>query len=71
MYSSIIGYHQDDEMYWVAQLDCGHNQHVRHNPPFIERPWVVTAAGRERMIGQQLSCVKCDARASKDPRPPS
>ena len=71
MHSSIIGYHQDDELYWVAQLACGHNQHVRHKPPFIERPWVVTAAGREQMLGQQLNCVKCDEAAPKDSRPTS
>src|SRR6185312_9250223 len=36
----ITGYHRDDEQHWVAELDCGHNQHVRHNPPWVSRPWV-------------------------------
>ena len=27
---------------------CGHRQHVRHNPPFVTRPWTVTAAGRAK-----------------------
>ena len=34
----ITGYHQDELGDWVAELDCGHNQHVRHRPPFQLRP---------------------------------
>lgn len=44
----------------VAILSCGHPQHVRHNPPFINRPWVTTEKGRDSMIGQMLNCVRCD-----------
>lgn len=44
----------------VAVLSCGHSQHVRHNPPFINRPWVVTREGRDGMIGKLLNCVRCD-----------
>ncbi len=65
----IVGYHRDDEGHWVAQLACGHNQHVRHDPPWINRPWVTTAEGRERALGETLECVKCDAGAPPDPRP--
>jgi Protein of unknown function (DUF3565) len=57
---SIIGFQQDDELHWVATLECGHTQHVRHNPPWTNRPWVVTEAGRQAALGQQLSCRKCD-----------
>jgi hypothetical protein len=28
-----VGYHQDEEQNWVAELSCGHQQHVRHRPP--------------------------------------
>ena len=56
----IVGYHRDEEDHWVAELDCGHNQHVRHNPPFVNRPWVVTERGRNSMLGHELNCVKCD-----------
>ncbi len=35
----IVGFHQDEHQDWVAELDCGHNQHVRHDPPFQTRPW--------------------------------
>ncbi|HEY8331161.1 MAG TPA: DUF3565 domain-containing protein [Pseudomonas sp.] len=66
MKQPISGYHRDDENHWVAELACGHNQHVRHNPPWVSRPWVTTAAGRERMLGYELQCRKCDAGAPPD-----
>lgn len=60
MKRKIVSFHQDDEQHWVARLECGHNQHVRHNPPWTSRPWVVTPAGREAAIGAELECKKCD-----------
>lgn len=56
----IVGFHRDDEGYWVADLECGHTQHVRHNPPWINRPWVMTEVGRGKMLGRRLPCKKCD-----------
>jgi hypothetical protein len=55
----IVGFHTDPDGDWVADLDCGHGQHVRHDPPWQNRPWVLTAEGRERFIGTFLLCVKC------------
>lgn len=69
MQRRITGFHQDDEAHWVAQLDCGHNQHVRHNPPFNERPWTQSAAGRATMLAQTLDCLKCERGEPKDERP--
>ena len=46
MLRRIAGFHQDSEGDWVAELDCLHTQHVRHRPPFQERPWILTEAGR-------------------------
>ncbi|NHI00523.1 MULTISPECIES: DUF3565 domain-containing protein [Oceanimonas] len=66
MQQPITGYHQDDEGHWVAELACGHNQHVRHQPPFINRPWVVSAAGRTAKLGILLDCKKCDRGAAPD-----
>jgi hypothetical protein len=66
MRQPIAGYHRDEERHWVAQLACGHNQHVRHNPPWVERPWVTTEAGRASMLGFELNCVKCDEGAPRD-----
>ena len=62
----IVGYFQDEENHWVAKLACGHNQHVRHNPPLVSRPWVLTQAGRDGKIGVLLGCKKCDAGAPAD-----
>jgi Protein of unknown function (DUF3565) len=55
----ILGFHQDEHGDWVADLACGHTQHVRHNPPWEERPWVVTLAGRQSRLGWELGCKKC------------
>jgi len=60
MQRKIIGYRRDAEDHWVAELDCGHNQHVRHNPPWVSRPWVTTPQGRDAMLGTALECRKCD-----------
>ncbi len=55
----IIGYHLDEEGHWVAELECGHGQHVRHDPPWQVREWVTTEAGRAAHLGTILSCVRC------------
>lgn len=55
----IIGFHQDDEQHWVADLECGHAQHVRHDPPWQVRAWVTTPEGRAGRLGTMLECVKC------------
>lgn len=62
----IVGFHQDEERHWVADLECGHTQHVRHDPPWQVRPWVLTPAGRAGKLGATLECVECD-RASAAP----
>ena len=36
-------FHTDDERQWVAELECGHTIHMRHDPPWQQRPWVLTA----------------------------
>ncbi len=62
----ITGFHRDDAGDWVAELACGHNQHTRHNPPWTNRPWVITAEGRQSMIGHELTCKKCASGAPPD-----
>jgi hypothetical protein len=57
---SIVGFHQDDVGDWIAELSCGHTVHVRHNPPWQERPWVVDDSQRNARIGTELECVQCD-----------
>ncbi len=56
----ITGFHQDEAGDWVAELACGHDQHVRHHPPFWSRPWVITAEGRADKVAQPLACPLCD-----------
>ncbi|HVK62401.1 MAG TPA: DUF3565 domain-containing protein [Bdellovibrionales bacterium] len=60
MKQKIQGYHQDSENHWVAELECGHAQHVRHDPPWMERLWVTTKEGRDSRIDAELNCVRCD-----------
>ncbi|MFK7795687.1 MAG: DUF3565 domain-containing protein [Gammaproteobacteria bacterium] len=66
MKQKIFAYHQDDECDWVAELECGHYQHVRHNPPWMNRLWVLTEQGRQSKLGFELECKKCDEFAPKD-----
>jgi hypothetical protein len=60
MNQAIVDYHQDEQGDWVADLACGHGQHVRHQPPFTNRPWVLTHVGRELHKGTTLNCTTCD-----------
>ena len=45
-------YYQDEESFWVVELECGHNQHVRH--------WVNHEKGRKERLGTLLGCKVCD-----------
>lgn len=59
MKQSITGYHKDEKGDWVAELKCGHTQHVRHDPPWQLRPWVITKEGRDSRLGSELNCKEC------------
>jgi hypothetical protein len=56
----IVGFSQDSAQHWVATLDCGHQQHMRHQPPWQNREWVTTAEGRASRVGVAVECVRCD-----------
>jgi len=60
MKQKITGFHQDELAHWVADLACGHTQHVRHDPPWQDRPWVISESGRKKKIGYELECIECD-----------
>lgn len=62
----IVDFHVDDDGDWVADLECGHTQHVRHRPPWFRRPWVTTSEGRASMLGFRLWCKRC---ADDEPEP--
>jgi Protein of unknown function (DUF3565) len=67
MQRRIVGFHQDDQQQWVADLECGHGQHVRHDPPWQNRPWVVHEETRRQYLGVELNCIRCDS-APQDER---
>ena len=60
MERQIIGFTTDEEGHWVAELECGHRQHMRHRPPFESRPWVTTPEGRATRQGALVNCKRCD-----------
>lgn len=60
MLRQIAGFHQDEAGAWVAELSCLHGQHIRHSPPFQNRPWVLTDAGRDERVGTDIICPLCD-----------
>ncbi len=60
MKQKITGFHKDEENHWVADLQCGHKQHVRHDPPFHPRDWVISADQRQNKKGHELNCKRCD-----------
>ena len=64
--SRIVGYHQDEDKDWVAELSCGHTQHLRHRPPFYERPWVLTESGRASKLGHAIDCRQCEEDVESD-----
>mgnify|MGYP003465349214 FL=1 len=65
MLQAIIGFHLDDEQHYIAELVCGHNQHVRHTPPWQNRVWVLTEDGRNEKLGVMLECKLCDDELNK------
>jgi hypothetical protein len=63
MQRRITGFHLDQERHWVADLECGHSQHVRHEPPLTTRPWVLEQSTRDAHLGTLLDCLLCDETA--------
>jgi len=64
MKQAIVGFHLDELSHWVADLACGHTQHVRHDPPWQNRPWVISEQECAEKIGFELDCVVCDEEES-------
>lgn len=60
MKQAIKSFSQDEYGDWVVELACGHAQHVRHDPPWQVRPWVLTEDTRKKMLGVELECKVCD-----------
>lgn len=60
MRRAVVEFYQDEEEHWAARLECGHGLHVRHDPPWMMREWVVTEVGRAEKIGTMMECKRCD-----------
>ncbi|MBA1191811.1 DUF3565 domain-containing protein [Pseudomonas entomophila] len=57
--SRMVAFRQDEQGHWVVELSCGHTQHLRHQPPWQVRPWVLDAARRAACLGQPFDCGWC------------
>jgi hypothetical protein len=66
MKRTITGFDRDEHDDWVAELECGHRQHVRHRPPLVSRSWVLTPEGRASRVGFELDCKHCDQAADAE-----
>ncbi|UQY35694.1 DUF3565 domain-containing protein [Pseudomonas fulva] len=64
---TLVGFEQDHDGHWVAALSCGHTQHLRHQPPWQNRPWVLDAAQRHAHIGTNFTCGWCVATLAPTP----
>ncbi|QXH41699.1 MULTISPECIES: DUF3565 domain-containing protein [Pseudomonas] len=64
--STICGFHQDEDGHWVVELSCGHTQHLRHQPPWQSRAWVLDPTQRAEKIGRPFACGWCAQDAGND-----
>jgi hypothetical protein len=64
--STLIDFRQDEDGHWVAVLSCGHTQHLRHQPPWQSRAWVLDPRQRQQRTGQPFHCGWCANAADKD-----
>lgn len=55
----VVGYDRDEQGHWFVKLSCGHTQHLRHDPPWQSRPWVLDATERARRLGTPFTCGWC------------
>jgi hypothetical protein len=60
MQRQIDGFHRDDAGDWIADLSCGHTQHMRHRPPWQTRAWILDVEERAKRIGATIDCTLCD-----------
>jgi hypothetical protein len=61
----LLDLHQDADGHWVASLSCGHSQHLRHQPPWQNRPWVMASTQRQARLGEPFLCGWCAQRETE------
>ncbi|RAU43714.1 MULTISPECIES: DUF3565 domain-containing protein [unclassified Pseudomonas] len=64
--TTVTGFRQDQDGHWIAELSCGHTQHLRHQPPWQSRAWVLDSKQRQEKIGQPFHCGWCAQGADDD-----
>jgi hypothetical protein len=69
--AQLIDFAQDADGHWLAILSCGHTQHLRHQPPWQNRAWVLDAQQRTARLGQPFACGWCTAAVAPDAANPS
>ena len=55
----IVDFHLDGNLDWIAQLECGHPQHILYSPLCNHRYWLTTPQGRLGYLGLELACPVC------------
>ncbi|MFK7701207.1 DUF3565 domain-containing protein [Pseudomonas caspiana] len=50
----------------MAILSCGHTQHLRHQPPWQSRAWVLDPQQRLQKIGEGFHCGWCAQAPDED-----
>jgi hypothetical protein len=66
----LIDFRQDEDGHWVAILSCGHTQHLRHQPPWQNRAWVLDPAQRKAARGSPFTCGWCAQDATSPHKEP-
>lgn len=69
MQRRITGFFKNERDRWTARLDCGHTRTIRHNPPWVNRRWVLREDSRRRRIGSPLNCKACDQDSEQSAEP--
>ncbi|GAC1422283.1 MAG: hypothetical protein NVSMB62_17870 [Acidobacteriaceae bacterium] len=60
MLRCVVRFDQDEHDHWRALLECGHAIHVRHDPPWTLREWVLREESRAERIGMEMDCKRCE-----------
>ncbi|MDF3194116.1 DUF3565 domain-containing protein [Pseudomonas sp. 1928-m] len=55
----VLDFRQDEHGDWLAVLSCGHTQHLRHQPPWQNRAWVLDAQQRQAQLEKPFLCGWC------------
>jgi len=63
---TIASHRKDDAGTRVLGLDCGHERHVRHSPPWSHYPWALDDAACDRKLGESIECAHCGQRRLPD-----